>query len=82
MVNFGPTERIIVRHEPGGHFGGDVVLRRMLFEPGMADPLGQRADARAGALSVLCGVAARESARHNRPVSIAELNGLPDCSGR
>jgi hypothetical protein len=25
---------------------------------------------------VLCGVAARESARQNRPVSIAELNGL------
>jgi predicted dehydrogenase len=82
MVNFGPTERIIVPHEPGGHFGGDVVLRRMLFEPGMADPLGQRADARAGALSVLCGVAARESARQNRPVSIAELDGLPAGSNR
>jgi predicted dehydrogenase len=81
MVNFGPMERVIVPHEPGGHFGGDVVLRRMLFEPGMADPLGQRADARAGALSVLCGVAARESARLNRPVSIAELNGLPGEPG-
>jgi predicted dehydrogenase len=77
MVNFGPMERVIVPHERGGHFGGDVVLRRMLFEPGMADPLGQRADARAGALSVLCGVAARESVRQNRPVSIAELGGLP-----
>jgi hypothetical protein len=81
MVNFGPMERVIVPHEPGGHFGGDVVLRRMLFEPGMADPLGQRAGARAGALSVLCGVAARESARQNRPVSIAELNGLPGEPG-
>jgi hypothetical protein len=54
----------------------------MLFEPGMADPLGQRADARAGALSVLCGVAARESARQNRAVSIAELDGLPAGDGR
>jgi hypothetical protein len=49
----------------------------MLFEPGMPDPLGQRADARAGALSVLCGIAARESMRRNGPVSIRELNGLP-----
>jgi predicted dehydrogenase len=77
MRNFGPAKRIVVPHEPGGHFGGDVVLRRMLFEPGTPDPLGQRADVRAGALSVLCGIAARESMRRNRPVSIAELNGLP-----
>jgi hypothetical protein len=49
----------------------------MLFAPDMPDPLGQRADARAGALSVLCGIAARESMRRNRPVSIQELDGLP-----
>ncbi|HET6522781.1 MAG TPA: Gfo/Idh/MocA family oxidoreductase, partial [Geminicoccaceae bacterium] len=78
MKNFGPVERVVVPHEPGGHFGGDPVLRRMLFKPGgMPDPLRQRADARAGALSVLCGVAATESMRRDRPVSIAELNGLP-----
>jgi predicted dehydrogenase len=77
MKNFGSAEHIVVAHEPGGHFGGDVVLRRMLFKPDMPDPLKQRADARAGALSVLCGIAARESMRWNRPVSIAELNGLP-----
>jgi hypothetical protein len=47
----------------------------MLFAPDVPDPLGQRADARAGALSVLCGVAATESIRRNRPVSIAELDG-------
>jgi predicted dehydrogenase len=77
MQNFGPVERVVVPHQPGGHFGGDVVLRQMLFKPGMQDPLKQRADARAGALSVLCGIAARESMRKNLPVSIAELNGLP-----
>ena len=77
IQNFGPVERVVVPHEPGGHFGGDVVLRRMLFAPDMPDPLGQRADARAGALSVLCGIAARESMRRNRPVSIQELDGLP-----
>ena len=75
--NFGAAERVVVPHEPGGHFGGDVVLRRMLFAPDIPDPLGQRADARAGALSVLCGVAATESMRRNRAVSLAELDGLP-----
>ena len=50
-------------HEQGGHFGGDPALQRMLFAPGAPDPLGQRAGARAGAMSVLCGVAAMESAR-------------------
>jgi predicted dehydrogenase len=82
MKNFGPAERVVVPHQPGGHFGGDVVLRQMLFKPGMPDPLNQRADARAGALSVLCGIAARESMRTNLPVTIAELNGLPGERGR
>ena len=39
MKNFGPVERIVVPHEPGGHFGGDPVLHRMLFKPGTEDPL-------------------------------------------
>jgi predicted dehydrogenase len=77
MRNFGPVERIKVPHEPGGHFGGDPVLHRMLFKPGMEDPLGQRAGSRAGAMAVLCGVAAVESLRRDRPVTIAELGGLP-----
>ena len=34
MRNFGAAERIRVPHEPGGHFGGDPALHRMLFEPG------------------------------------------------
>jgi hypothetical protein len=76
MRNFGPVERIVVPHEPGGHFGGDPVLHRMLFKPGMEDPLRQRAGSRAGAMSVLCGVAATESLVRNCPVTIAELEGL------
>lgn len=76
--NFKGAERIIVPHQPGGHFGGDPVLQRMLFKPGTPDPLGQRAGSRAGAVSVLCGVAAVESVRQGRPVTLAELDGLPD----
>jgi predicted dehydrogenase len=74
--SFGPYERVIVPHEPGGHFGGDPLLHRMLFKPGTADPLKQRAGSRAGALSVLTGVAATESLRLNRPVTIVELDAL------
>ena len=71
--NFGKAERIRVPHQHGGHFGGDPALHRMLFAPGMADPLGQRAGARAGALSVLTGVAAVESVSRGAPVNVKSL---------
>ena len=72
--NFGRgVERITVPHQPGGHYGGDDRLRNMLFKPGMEDRLKQRADSRAGAMSVLCGVAAMESVRTGRAVRIDEL---------
>ena len=73
MRNFGEVERIRVPHQPGGHFGGDSRLQAMLFEPGTPDPLGQRAGARAGAISVLCGVAAMQSVRSGRPVLVKPL---------
>jgi predicted dehydrogenase len=73
LKNFGPAERIRVPHQPGGHFGGDPALQRMLFAPDMADPLGQRAGARAGAVSVLCGVAAVDSVRSGAPVKVMPL---------
>ncbi|WP_311027936.1 Gfo/Idh/MocA family protein [Mesorhizobium koreense] len=75
LRNFGPAERIRVPHQPGGHFGGDPALQRMLFVPDMADPLGQRAGARAGAVSVLCGVAAVDSVRSGAPVKVMPLLG-------
>ena len=57
----------------GGHYGGDPRLRSMLFEPGTPDPLKQRAGSRAGAMSLLTGVAADRSIQRRRPVTIAEL---------
>jgi hypothetical protein len=45
----------------------------MLFVPGTEDPLGQRAGARAGAMSVLTGVAAMDSVRSGRPVAVKPL---------
>ncbi|MDX0702126.1 gfo/Idh/MocA family oxidoreductase [Sinorhizobium medicae] len=67
------VERITVPHSAGGHYGGDDRLRNTLFKPGATDPLGQRAGARAGAMSVLCGIAALESARKGKVVRLADL---------
>jgi predicted dehydrogenase len=71
--NFGGVEHIIVPHEPGTHFGGDPKMQDLLFKPGASDPLNQRAGARAGAMSVLCGIAALQSTKTNLPVSIESL---------
>jgi predicted dehydrogenase len=67
------VERITVQHGPGGHFGGDPLLHRSLFVPDADDPAGQRAGARAGAMSVLTGVAATRSAETGQPVDILPL---------
>lgn len=67
------VERIAVPHSPGGHYGGDDRLRNMLFKPDAKDTLGQRAGARAGAMSVLCGIAALQSSRAGRLVRLADL---------
>ncbi len=69
----GSVERIRVQHGPGGHFGGDPLLHRSLFVPEAGDPDGQRAGARAGAMSVLTGVAATRSAESGLPVDILPL---------
>ena len=67
------VERIVVPHFTGGHYGGDDRMRNMIFKPGMEDRLGQRAGTRAGAMSVLCGIAALTSSRTGKVVDIAEL---------
>jgi predicted dehydrogenase len=67
------VERIVVEHGPGGHFGGDPLLHQTLFNPELEDPLAQRAGARAGALSVLTGVAAARSVDIGAPVDILPL---------
>jgi hypothetical protein len=80
MRNFGAAERIRIPHQAGGHFGGDLALQRMLFAPGATDPLGQRAGARAGAISVLTGVAAVESASTGQPVKVKPLLDEPNAA--
>ena len=50
-------------------------MRDLIFRGG-DDPLGQRAGSRAGAMSVLVGVAALKSSREGRRVTIAELGDI------
>ncbi|MEL6358041.1 MAG: Gfo/Idh/MocA family oxidoreductase, partial [Bacteroidota bacterium] len=57
-----------------GHGGGDKRMLDYLFvNPDAADPLGHMAGSRAGALSILIGVAARKSIAEQRAVRIDEL---------
>jgi predicted dehydrogenase len=71
----GGVERIVVPHVGGGHFGGDQRMRDLMFRGGK-DPLGQRAGSRAGAMSVLVGIAALKSSREGRRIAIAELGDI------
>ncbi len=75
MRNFGDVERIWVPHSSGGHYGGDDRLRNMLLRSEPNDELRQRAGSRAGAMSVLCGIAALQSSRTGQQVSIADIWG-------
>jgi predicted dehydrogenase len=77
---FGTSEVItdLPPEREGGHGGADASLHDLLFrnEPAQ-DPLGLRADVRAGALASLVGIAARTSIEQNGvPVKIADLMKL------
>ncbi|GAB2629998.1 Gfo/Idh/MocA family protein [Belliella aquatica] len=75
--NFGETEIISIPHGKGGHGGGDIRLKDKLFkDPSMSDPYRQSAGTRDGALSILVGIAARNSIETNLPVKIADLTDI------
>ncbi len=57
----------------GGHGGGDERLLRMLFVGDLPDPLRLAADSKAGAMSLLTGVAANRSIASGKPVSLGSL---------
>ena len=75
--NFGETELIQVPHGGGGHGGGDARLKDRIFRnPEMPDPLRLAAGSRDGAMSILIGIAARESVKTGEPVRIGALTSL------
>lgn len=71
----GGVERIAVPHASGGHFGGDDRMRNMIFR-GAEDVLGQRAGSRAGAMSVMTGLAALQSSQTGAMVVINEMGDI------
>lgn len=70
----GRQELVEVDTSASGHGGGDAKLRRALFgEDEVADPLGQQADSRIGAQSMLIGVLANRSIAEGGVQSMPEL---------
>jgi hypothetical protein len=71
---FEPTSQVILVNSPTeGHFGADPKLKNMIFNRSVPDPLHQRAGSRAGAMSLLIGVAAVRSVERDQPIRIADL---------
>jgi len=57
----------------GGHGGGDNAMLADLFGPATHDPLQRAADHRAGAMSILTGIAGNISMQQLRPVNFKEF---------
>jgi len=70
---FGRPYEVEVPARTGGHGGADERIREHLFRPDAPDPLRQKAGARAGAMSVLIGVAANQAIATGKMVNIQEL---------
>ena len=75
--SFEGTKTWTVTSSRGEHGGSDVKLKDLLFKPGAADPTGKLAGSRAGIMSSLIGIAARESIETGKRVKIADLVDFP-----
>jgi hypothetical protein len=75
-TNFGGLQTIKVPQSEG-HGGGDERLKDKIFRyPAAPDPFRQSAGTRDGAMSVLVGIAARQSVESGRPIQIGDLTEL------
>lgn len=70
---FGGMKTFSIPHQRQGHGGGDRRLKDHLFRGVEDDPLGHAAGSRAGAMSILIGVAANQSMAEGRMVRIEDL---------
>jgi predicted dehydrogenase len=68
-----PAREIEPETGAGEHYGGDRLLRDHLFRGVESDPLGLAAGSRAGAMSILTGIAANRSIAEGRPVLVEGL---------
>ncbi len=72
--HFQPGYKVDVWQTEGGHGGGDPLMLEALFAPGgVQDHYRRAADQRAGAWSILTGVAANRSMASGAPVHVREL---------
>jgi len=80
--HFKPAYEVNVWQAIGGHGGGDTLMLQDIFVPsGEPDRYLRAADQRAGAYSILTGIAANLSMEHKQPVQVASLVqaiGMPD----
>ena len=66
-----------LKSDPGSHGGADIRVQQMIFRPETPDPLGCKAGSRAGIMSSLIGIAARQSIETGKKVKIADLVTFP-----
>jgi len=71
---FEPAYEVDIRGSEGGHGGADPLMLEDIFQPeNSEDKFFRKADHRAGAYSVLCGIAANQSIHTGKQVSIDQL---------
>jgi predicted dehydrogenase len=71
------TRSWTIQEDEGTHGGADQRLQDTIFLAGTADPLSAKADSRAGIMSSLIGIAARQSIQTGQKVKISELVTFP-----
>ncbi len=71
--NFGDSKTWGITPPKGGHGGADSKLKDTLLKPNQSDPLKKRTGSRAGILSSLIGIAARESIETGETIEISNL---------
>jgi len=71
--NFKSSQTFSLKSGGSGHWGADQIMQDRIFRQPGKDLLDQGAGSRAGALSILIGIAARRSIEQQRPFRIEEL---------
>lgn len=70
---FRPAYEVEIWGGEGGHGGADPIMLKDIFHPEEEDKYQRKADHRAGAYSILCGIAANRSIETGRQIFIKDL---------
>jgi hypothetical protein len=76
MRNFGKRVKLEIPTATGGHGGGDDILRDQVFRDVSVPAHLKLPNSRAGAMSCLTGIAARQSIDEKRAIKIQDLVSL------